>query len=39
MDSQDEGWEEEEVEEVVRDVDYEEIDQLNEEVDEGKVEE
>jgi hypothetical protein len=39
LDSQDEGWEEEEVEEVVRDVDYEEIDQLNEEVDEGKVEE
>lgn len=39
MDSEDEGWEEEEVEEVVRDVDYEEIDQLNEDVDEGKVEE
>jgi len=30
LDSEDEGWENEEVEEVVRDVDFEEIDWMNE---------
>lgn len=33
LESQDEGWEQEEVEEVVKDADYEELDQMNDDAD------